>query len=508
MAPLSQMDSTASFPQSHFNFLISVFCNPGTTSMANHSFAGQSILMVTGRLAEPALRRLVPELESRFDVRLTIQVLPITVAALMSPEWIARHLLVPEDCDLVVLPGYCAKQTAQLSPLHKVTDKPILLGPRDMRRLPEFFGGTLDPPALDKYSIQIIAEINHAPQLTIDQLVEQALRLKEEGANIIDIGCQPGMVWNEVGTAVRELVDRGVAVSIDSLNPQEIAPAAENGASLVLSVNSTNRQAAPDWGCEVIAIPDNPGDWLQVAETVDFLSAANVPFRIDPIIEPIGFGFAASLSRYMQARKIWPEAAMMMGIGNLSELTDVDSAGVNFLLLAICEELQIHSVLTTQVINWARSSVRECDIARRIVHHSLSEQVPPKNLSTELVCLRDPRLTPANPEDIEILAQEIRDNNYRIVADQNMIHLLGSGQHWQHQDAFELFHQLMESEPTNVDPSHAFYLGYEMCKATIANQLGKNYEQDESLNWGHLTVHEASHRRLKRQRKPHRSTDS
>lgn len=472
--------------------------------MASNPFAGQSLVLVTGRLAEPALRRMVPELQERFDVSLQVQVMPITVAALMSPQWIARHLDIPADCDAIILPGYCGGSDDSLHPLQQLTRKPVVIGPRDMRRLPEFFGGKLDPPNLDDYTIEIIAEINHAPRLTVDDIVMQATSLQSDGADLIDIGCEPGRVWRQVDVVVRELVSRGMRVSIDSLDPREIEPAVRAGASLVLSVNSENREAAVDWGCEVVAIPDTPENWQQVTETVDFLDSKNVRYRIDPIIEPIGFGFANSLSRYTEARKIWPEAEMMMGIGNLSELTDVDSAGVNLLLMAICEELSIRSVLTTQVINWASSSVRECDIARRMVHLAIREKIPPKNMTGELVCLRDPRLTTVDPDDLENLARQIRDNNYRIVADQNMIHLLGSGQHWQHPDAFELFDQLMQSSPDNLDPSHAFYLGFEMCKATIANQLGKNYEQDEALNWGYLTVQEVSHRRLKR-RKPKRS---
>ena len=50
-------------------------------------------------------------------------------------------------------------------------------------------------------------------------------------------------------------------------------------------------------------------------------------FRIDPILEPIGFGFAASLGRYLEVRRRYPDAAMIMGTGNLTELTDVDSRG-------------------------------------------------------------------------------------------------------------------------------------------------------------------------------------
>ena len=96
-----------------------------------------------------------------------------------------------------------------------------------------------------------------------------------------------------------------------------------------------------------------------------------MPLRIDPVLEPIGFGFAASLGRYLEVRRRYPDAEMMMGIGNLTELTDVDSAGVNVLLLGFCQELGIRSVLTTQVINWARTSVRECDLARRLMHHAV-----------------------------------------------------------------------------------------------------------------------------------------
>lgn len=466
---------------------------PGTSP-----FAGESLLLVTGRLAEPALRRLTEQWQSQLGIELTLQVLPITVAALMTPEWIAKHLDVPQHCDRIILPGYCA---GDLQPLHAVTDRPISIGPRELRQLPAFLGSHPEPPDLDQWRIEILAEINHAPQLTLPQLIAAAESLQADGADVIDIGCDPGSVWKEVGLAVRELVDRGLRVSIDSLQPAEIGPAVEAGASLVLSVNSTNRRAAVDWGCEVVAIPDSPADWLQVADTVDYLATRGVPLRIDPILEPVGLGFAASLARYLEARRIWPDARFLMGIGNLTELSDVDSAGINFLLLAICEELGIDSVLTTEVINWARSSVRECDIARRLVHFAVQQQVPPKNLDPRLVCLRDPQVISRDVSEIAELATQIRDNNYRILNADGEVHLLGGGKHWRSEDVFELFHQLMQSGPTNVDPSHAFYLGYEMCKATVALQLGKNYEQDQSLQWGHLTTPEIGHRRLQRGRR-------
>ena len=268
------------------------------------------------------------------------------------------------------------------------------------------------------------------------------------------------------------------------------------GAELVLSVNRSNVHAAANWGCEVVAVPDDLARIESLEDTIELLESKNVAYRIDPVIEPIGLGLAASLGRYLQARSRWPEAEMMMGIGNLTELTDVDSAGVNFLLLGICEELRIHSVLTTEVINWSRSSVAECDIARRMVYYANRHRVPPKNLSQQLIALRDARLFEFSKEQIAELASQIRDNNYRILKSGDSIHLLGAGLNLSHTDPFELFDRLAATNPRNLTPSHAFYLGYEMCKALTAITLDKNYEQDEALDWGHLTVKEQNRHRL------------
>ena len=72
--------------------------------------------------------------------------------------------------------------------------------------------------------------------------------------------------------AVRALRDDGHRVSIDSLDPREIEPAVRAGAELVLSVNSSNRDAARDWGCEVVVVPDDPRTLAGLDETVDQLA--------------------------------------------------------------------------------------------------------------------------------------------------------------------------------------------------------------------------------------------
>lgn len=452
-----------------------------------------NIHFVTGRLAEPALRKLLHTLSEQAGFGYSIQVFPITVAALMTPKWIADRLSVPDSATKVILPGYC---DGDLSPITDAMKIPIVVGPKDLRQLPRFLGQSQAAPTLEQWDIEIIAEINHAPRLSQGEILQMAAAYKEDGATLIDVGCEPNSHWTGVADCVKALVNAGHRVSIDSLNPKEIDPAVAAGAELVLSVNSTNRSAAADWGCEVVVIPDDIRDIHSMEDTIEMLAEKGVPLRIDPILEPIGMGFAASLLRYINSRQRWPETEMMMGIGNVTELSDVDSAGVNLILLAICQELGIRSVLTTQVINWARSSVKECDIARRLVYYAIHEKVPPKNLSDQLVTLRDPRLLEFGVDQIERLAKNIKDHNYRIFAEAGEIHLLGSKLHFHDADPFIVFDKLAETQPKNLDASHAFYLGYEMCKAMTALQLGKTYTQDESLDWGHLTVEETNRHRL------------
>src|SRR5437763_5477504 len=113
---------------------------------------------------------------------------------------------------------------------------------------------------------------------------------------------------------------------------------------------------------------------------------------------------------------------MLMGIGNLTELTAADSAPINVLLLGFCQELGIRSVLTTQVINWARSSVRECDLARRLVYHALAHHTLPKRLDSRLVLLRDSKLLRHGREALGQLAPSVKDNNYRIFAEDGVLH--------------------------------------------------------------------------------------
>ncbi|KLU01561.1 dihydropteroate synthase [Rhodopirellula islandica] len=464
--------------------------------------ADSHVHFLTGRLAETAVSEEATRIANKFGCRHSVGVVPITVAALITPKWLSRHWEIPESATHVILPGFLQDNleaagdlAAPLLGLIQQTSAEVICGPKDCRDLHAWMTGRQESVDLSAHSIEIIAEINHAPRLPVAEVVQLANRLQADGADRIDVGCDPSRRCQAIGDYVSALIDAGHTISIDTFDPREAGDAIRAGATLVLSVSSANRDAARDWGCEVVAIPDVPDDLKSLDQTIEFLIRHSIPFRVDPILEPIGSAFTQSLLRYTEVRRRYPEVEMLMGIGNLTELTDVDSAGVNFLLLGICQELSIGSVLTTQVINWARSSVRECDIARRLVHHAVSRGVPPKRLSEELVMLRDPKLRPHSETALQALADGVKDNNYRLIAQDDSLHMISAGLHLTGKDPFELFAELMNRpQADNVDAAHAFYLGYEMAKATIALTLGKQYEQDQALHWGHLTVPEDTHR--------------
>jgi dihydropteroate synthase len=459
-------------------------------------------LFVTGRLAELALRRVLDDLAPQVGFAAEVVVLPISVAALMTPKWVARHLECPPGIERVILPGSCHGDLAPI--VENARGAAVERGPDDLRDLPRFFGRETERhPNYGGFDIEILAEINHSPALEHADMLRQAERFASEGADVIDLGCNPGESWQGVGDAVSSLRDRGLRVSIDTFDHGEAARAAAAGAELVLSVNSSNREAARDWGVEVVAVPDQPGSLDGLLETIEYLDGAGIRFRVDPIIEPIGFGFARSLGRYLEVRRHYPEADMMMGVGNLTELTDVDSAGVNTVLLGFCQELGIKSVLTTAVINWARSSVRELDLARRLVHYAVQNRTLAKHVEPRLVSLRDPKVSTFGRRELVELQERIRDPNWRLFAEGGLIYALNNAKLLSDSDPYQLFEQMGVSSP-----SHAFYLGYEMMKARTALTLDKNYRQDQALSWGFLTVPEASHMERQARLRRARSRDA
>ena len=209
------------------------------------------------------------------------------------------------------------------------------------------------------------------------------------------------------------------------------------------------------------------------------------PYMLDSILAPINSGFAASLARYVEVRRRHPEAEMFMGIGNLTELTEADSAGVTALLIGFCQEIGIRAVLTTEVIGWARGAVREAVLAAQIMHLAQRLSRPPKHLDGSLVTSKDEKIRTPPEAELRAMQEQIADPNYRIYADGEWIYTFNGDRFVRETNMYRIFEQLDVD-----DPEHAFYLGKELMKATIARGLHKSYRQEGPLDWGHLSFPE------------------
>ncbi len=442
--------------------------------------APRRVLFVTGRLAEPALRRTIVEMGPAFAWE--VAVMKITVAALMTTAWIARFLQVPAGTDLVLIPGLCEGDPTVIAQRVGV---PVEKGPKDLRQIPEYFGRAALAGAYGGYDIEIVAEVNNAPRLARDAIRREAQHYRTSGADVIDIGCTPGREFPGLGDVVRELVGEGMRVSIDSFDPDEIRTAVAAGAELVLSVNASNREVARELAgsrTRVVVIPDF-GQGLETLEpSVAALEQWGVSYLIDPVIEPIGFGFMRSLERYAETHRRYPGVPLFMGVGNITELTAADTTGVNALLLAVCQELGVRAVLTTEVIPWARGAVREIDIARRLMYHAVTHNALPKGIDDRLVTVKDPAILAYAEAELRELQRAVTDPNFRIFTDRDTITVFNNERFVRGTDIHEIFDQLGVDEAT-----HAFYLGRELMKAKLAITLGKTYRQEGALQWGYLT---------------------
>jgi dihydropteroate synthase-like protein len=449
----------------------------------------EHIVFLTGRLAQPQLLRVLSGMDAppfTFEVR----EMGLQVAALMTAEMIGRRVSAPvctevagqppQAAQRLIVPGRCRGDLDALSAHYGI---PVQRGPEELKDLPRFFNRAAQAVDLSQFKVKIFAEIVDAPRLALPEVLQRAQALLRDGADVIDLGCLPATPFPHLEDSVTALKELGVVVSVDSVDPQELVRGGRAGADYLLSLNLDTLWVADEVASTPVLIPRSTGDAASLHAAIDALNAKGRAFLADPILDPIPFGFTASVVRYHALRQRYPEVALMMGVGNLTELTEADTSGINALLFGMCAELNVAAVLTTQVSAHARRAVREADVARRVMHAAATHGMLPKGLNDALMTVHAKHPFPDSPADIAATAALVRDPNFRVQVSEQGLHVFNRDGLRQGQGAFELWPQL----GLEADASHAFYMGVELAHAEIAWRLGKRYVQDQALDWGCAT---------------------
>jgi len=433
-------------------------------------------LFVTGKLAAQSLS---DTLKAMTGLDYDIAVLPISVAALMDTRFVTKHLGGASDCDAVMLPGLCQ---GDLDPVKGKLGIEVIRGPRSLKDLPAFFGAARSLEGYGEHRAKILAEIVDAYKMTTEEILARAFYFRSSGADIIDLGCPVGQPFPGIGKALGALKKEGFLVSVDSFNADDILNADRAGVDLVLSINSRNMDIARRLRSKVVVIPDFEEGLESLERNIARLEAWHVSYIIDPILKPIGFGFADSIGNFMHIRREHPQSEMLMGLGNITELTDADTTGINAIMAGVITELGIDYVLTTEVISWARGAVREFDIARRLMYYAQKNRLLPKHLNDGLITLKDPPFETFREEELRSMQAKVRDGNFRIFADRESIFVFNNRVFIKDTDIQSIFDRLGVEKA-----SEAFYIGRELQKARLAIKLGKKYVQEEELRWGYLS---------------------
>jgi dihydropteroate synthase len=436
----------------------------------------EHIVFLTGKLAERNLRGVLEELAPDSFTYEVVR-LPINVAGLMTADFIGRHFSRVEGTERVMVPGRCR---GDLEALGRSLGASVERGPDELRDLPEHFGRQRKGVDLSMHDVQIFAEIVDAPDLSLEAIMVRAQAYRLDGADVIDLGCLPDTPFPHLAEAVQALRAAGFRVSVDSLQREDLLAAGRAGADFLLSLNVETIDVADQVGSTPVLIPSEPGDLASLQQAIELMRRRGRPFLADPILEPIQFGFTRSLMRYQRLRELDPEVPILMGTGNITELTDADSSGVTAMLLGVATELRLNAILTTEVSPHCRRTVREADWARRMMYAARQSQSLPRDLTDALLTVHARRPFPYSSDEIAQIAAEVRDPNFRIQVAERGIHIFNRDGLSVATDPYQLYPDL----DIERDGAHAFYLGVELARAQIAWQLGKRYSQDEELDWG------------------------
>jgi dihydropteroate synthase-like protein len=465
------------------------------------------ILLPTGAATEEIVRKAAAGYDA--DVVVTGE-----IASFLTPHRL-RELIRRGRYDVAIVSGMC---TASFDGVERETGVPVYRGPRHAadlglilpalpsitlsRTIPadEFLTAKKIQDALCKIRemedsagsdflirgmkigggsrMKVLAEIMDAHRQ--DDLREVVEQYFDQGADIVDLGFGFDATPADVRRVFSELkgIDRPIAA--DTQDPGLIR-AALCRADIILSLQEENipkvAQAIADSGAAAVVVPGRS----TLAKNIGLARDAGIRCIIaDPLLQPAGSGLVASLRNFKKSR--YP---LFFGAGNVTELLDADSVGMNALLAGMAMEVGASVIFTSEHSDKTRGSVREMRRATEMMALA-SDRPYPKDLGIDLLVLKEKRRRREPPPgyDTVIPSEEMPQGiaydpkgNFRIGIEGDCIVAVIHGRaiwgkRWQ-----DMLHTIILQHDISL-LDHAGYLGRELYKAELAIRYGRSFEQD------------------------------
>ena len=494
------------------------------------------VLLATGKEAAGMVTEAIRIVTA---VKCDVLIQDLNIAAFSSPKSLKIALeknYRPEKPDLILVPGLCK---SDFNGLEKEIGTPIRLGPRHAYDLGAVLPlaekiqfsshipadeliaikrredakthlDSLERNITPKFDIKgvkiggsarlkVCAEIVDATQLDIDAIQRKMVYFMENGADIIDIGAHIGAKAYELKRAVKAAltVADDVPISLDTLDAELILAGIETGVDMVLSLCNENIPKVSDAIAEndiaAVVIPDSSPESL-FANLNKAKEYGIKRLIADPVLNAIGYGIANSLYDYYRFREEDKDTPLFFGVGNVTELMDADSTGVNATLAGIASDLNADILFTPEYSDKVRGSVRELRVASEMMMLAKARKSAPKDIGLDLLVLKEKRrkqvLQFHDLFNIPAMTNEAwkldPEGCFRIgicaVENRTMIYaehiptrkrIIGTS-------AKAVMDTILRLGMISL-LEHAAYLSMELTKAELALQLDRNYEQDEEL---------------------------
>ena len=489
-------------------------------------------LIVTGHLAENAVRKAVKD-------KADVLVLDIEVAAFITPALLKRHI-PNRKYELILIPGLASGNftdlenelgtSIRLGPKHAVDLWFVLSfadGVNFSSKVPacELLAGKMRANAIGKVTMlenestapivikstkiggnsrmKVMAEIVDAAHLEKQELIDKILYFEHTGADIIDLGMSLDSSKADVADAVKTARSAtGLPLSIDTLEPTLINTALENGVDIVLSLNSGNINDVKDniikHSAVAVVIPDHVDDIESLFWNIESARNAGIEKIIaDPVLEPAGHGLVESINRYSEFRRKYTTTPLFFGTGNVTELIDADSIGINAILSGMGMELGASILFTPDFSDKAHNCVFELKTASMMMALARERESAPKDLGIDMLVSKEKRrrefgkvaesatkaqaneswhLDPAGCFKIEITPDDVQNGKMvsgKIVAQHKNGSITGN-------TAREVLDTIIvQGLVSRLD--HAAYLGRELMKAELALKFNRSYSQDDEF---------------------------